>query len=67
MCIIAYMQIAHVNPARVDTPAWECVQTCRLLLISQRLVGVQTDRPHADDSQGHITVQGWKLKDLQMV
>ncbi len=62
MRAIVYMQIAHVTATRVNTPAWECVQTCRLLLISQHLVGVQTDRPHADDPQGqvnnfgHITV-----------
>ncbi len=62
MRAIVYMQIARVNPTRGDTPVWECVQTCRLLLISQRRVGVQTDRPNADDPQGqvnnfgHITV-----------
>ncbi len=39
MRVIVYMQIAHVSPTRADTQACECVQTCRLLLVGQRLVG----------------------------
>ncbi len=42
MRVIVYMQIAHVSPTRAGTHAWESVQTCRLLLIGQSLVGVQT-------------------------
>ncbi len=40
----------HVNPTRADTHAWEGVQTCRFLLIGQRLGGVQTGQPHAGDA-----------------
>ncbi len=36
-----------MSPTLVDTHRWENVQTCSVLLIGQRLVGVQTGRPHA--------------------
>ncbi len=51
MRVIVYMRIAHVSATRAYTHVWECVQTCRLLLIGQRFVGVQIDRPHADDTR----------------
>ncbi len=50
MCAIVYMRIVHVSPTRADTHAWEGVKTGKLLLIGQRLAGVQTVRPHADDA-----------------
>ncbi len=54
MRVIVCMQIAHMSPTRADTHAWESVQTCRLLLIRQRLVGVQVGRPHADDARARL-------------
>ncbi len=50
MCVIVCRQIVHVNPTCIDTHAWESVQTCRLRLIGQGLVVVQTGRSHADDA-----------------
>ncbi len=61
MRVIVYMQIAHVSPTCTDTHARECVQTCRLLLIGQRPVGVQTGRPHAGDTS-HL----WATWDAQL-
>ncbi len=50
MRVIVYRQIARVNQSRIDTHAWESVQTCRLRLIGQGLVVVQAGRSHADDA-----------------
>ncbi len=50
MRVIVYMQFTHMTPTRADMHAWECVQTCRLLLIGQRLVVVKTGRPHTGDA-----------------
>ncbi len=75
MRVILYMLIAHVSQTYADTHAWKGVQTCGLLLIGQRLVVVQTGRPHADDARasrprtpqgqvnnfGHIIVPNYSL------
>ncbi len=72
MHVILYMKIAHLSPGRADMHAWEGVLAYRLLLIEQRLVGVQTSRPQAHDGrasrqptpQGHVNNAGYTTMTL---
>ncbi len=47
---IQCMHVAHVSASRAYMQAWEGVQTGTPFLIGQRLEGVQTGWPHAEDT-----------------
>ncbi len=64
MRVFMYMQITHVSKNRAGTHTLEFVQTCRLLLIGQRPVIVQTGRSHAGDARARLRTSQGKVNNF---